>query len=571
MRRPLFWAISILVLSLALPAAAGAKRSLYVAGTAEVIAPFDIAADGNLTALGAPISTGVGTSTPIGASMTPDGRFLYTSNFGSDDVSAFSVNPDGTLTALPGSPFPTGTGEQIAGTAVAPSGDRLYVADRGLANGRIFGFKIAADGSLSPLPNSPYAADFQTQFPAVSPDGKRLYAGHNGGLTVDIFSIAADGSLAPAGSGPAGSEIRNVSFTPDGRFLYGALLTDDTVSGFSVASDGSLTAVPGPPATLEDGPLFAQVSPDGRRVYSGTIITSGAVTSDRIGGFDIAGDGSLTPVPGSPLTGLAGGAVRSLAITPTSGTLYVGDEANGSELTELGIAGDGSLAPLAGSPFNPAIGDAASMGAVVTPNQGPAAAATFTRDGTMRKIAFSGAGSSDSDGSVANFVWDFGDGTTATGVTAEHTYSEAGVFKPTLTVTDNEGCSDKFVFTGQTASCNGGSKGKAELTIDLQPPVITISGKRSQKLKKRVLVRAACDEKCTITGRGKIGKAKILKLTRELDAGTSRAFKLKLTGKARKKAAQIIRGGRKARAKLSFSAADGSGNSGSAGRTLKLK
>ena len=49
--------------------------------------------------------------------------------------------------------------------------------------------------------------------------------------------------------------------------------------------------------------------------------------------------------------------------------------------------------------------------------------------------------SSDSDGSIASYAWTFGDGVTASGVTANHTYASGGSYDVTLTVTDNKGAS----------------------------------------------------------------------------------------------------------------------------------
>jgi PKD repeat protein len=49
------------------------------------------------------------------------------------------------------------------------------------------------------------------------------------------------------------------------------------------------------------------------------------------------------------------------------------------------------------------------------------------------------AGASSSPAGLTNYVWDFGDGTTATGVTAQHTYTEPGVYKISLRVTDSLG------------------------------------------------------------------------------------------------------------------------------------
>ncbi len=57
-------------------------------------------------------------------------------------------------------------------------------------------------------------------------------------------------------------------------------------------------------------------------------------------------------------------------------------------------------------------------------------------------ISFSGAGSSDPDGTIVGYAWNFGDGATATGATASHGYAAAGTYTVTLTVTDNKGATD---------------------------------------------------------------------------------------------------------------------------------
>ena len=57
--------------------------------------------------------------------------------------------------------------------------------------------------------------------------------------------------------------------------------------------------------------------------------------------------------------------------------------------------------------------------------------------------AVSGVGSSDTDGTITSYAWDFGDGGTATGVSASHTYSVAGDYAITLTVTDDDSDTDQ--------------------------------------------------------------------------------------------------------------------------------
>jgi PKD repeat protein len=54
-------------------------------------------------------------------------------------------------------------------------------------------------------------------------------------------------------------------------------------------------------------------------------------------------------------------------------------------------------------------------------------------------VIFDGSGSYDSDGTITSYDWDFGDGTTGTGISPAHTYVTAGVYTATLTVTDDDG------------------------------------------------------------------------------------------------------------------------------------
>jgi PKD repeat protein len=54
-------------------------------------------------------------------------------------------------------------------------------------------------------------------------------------------------------------------------------------------------------------------------------------------------------------------------------------------------------------------------------------------------VTFDGTTSSDSEGPISTFGWQFGDGATATGSTTTHTYTVTGTYTAVLTVTDSSG------------------------------------------------------------------------------------------------------------------------------------
>ncbi len=76
------------------------------------------------------------------------------------------------------------------------------------------------------------------------------------------------------------------------------------------------------------------------------------------------------------------------------------------------------------------------------PNQPPAAAFSSTK--TNLTVNTDGSASTDADGTIVNYAWDFGDTWTTNGATptASHTYAAAGTYTITLTVTDDDGATN---------------------------------------------------------------------------------------------------------------------------------
>jgi PKD repeat protein len=91
------------------------------------------------------------------------------------------------------------------------------------------------------------------------------------------------------------------------------------------------------------------------------------------------------------------------------------------------------------------------------PNAPPLA--RFTSSCVGLACGFDASTSTDSDGSITSYAWDFGDGTRGTGVRPTHTYAVAGTRPVTLTVTDDHGAT--AVTTRQvTVAASGGSPGQ---------------------------------------------------------------------------------------------------------------
>ncbi|MDF2181870.1 S8 family serine peptidase [Neptuniibacter sp. CAU 1671] len=98
-------------------------------------------------------------------------------------------------------------------------------------------------------------------------------------------------------------------------------------------------------------------------------------------------------------------------------------------------------------------------------NTAPVASFSFS----CNKLAcsFNGSGSTDADGSVVSYNWNFGDSAKSSGVSASHSYAAAGNYNVSLTVTDDKGATHT-----KTSSVTVTAPVQDKLTISL-------SGKQS--------------------------------------------------------------------------------------------
>ncbi len=89
-------------------------------------------------------------------------------------------------------------------------------------------------------------------------------------------------------------------------------------------------------------------------------------------------------------------------------------------------------------------------------NQAPTAAFGFspTNPAVNGWVQFDGSGSFDTDGSIVSYSWNFGDGTTDTGVVSWHRFAAPGTYVVTLTVQDDSGGTDSTSQSIQVGTTN---------------------------------------------------------------------------------------------------------------------
>jgi YVTN family beta-propeller protein len=224
-----------------------------------------------------------------------------------------------------------------------------------------------------------------------------------------------------------------------------------------------------------------------------------------------------------------------------------------------------------------------------TPDQAPVASFLASPHKPGSATAFNATGSSDADGSIARYDWDFGDGTTLddAGPTPSHTYSAPGPHTVTLTLTDDEGCSSASIFTGQTAYCN--STGSARVSKNVVPDTSAMVEIKGGKLELDKMgngkIELTCpDDEASPPCEGKLklksvkklalkpgAKKRVLTLAKasfSLGAGETTKVGIKLSGSS----LRLVRAQPAARkVKATATVSDAAGNSGNATAKLKLK
>lgn len=403
--------------------------------------------DGQLTLLASGVPTGVGTRPIV---VSPDGRFAFAVGREANEIWSYAIGRGGALTPLPviGSQH-----EFPFGILMAPDGRTLYVGNQ--SNDTVSAYAIGTDGSLTPRGPAVPSGAVHTRVMSVTPDGRFMFISHGDPASghpaiLTGLAVQPDGTLTPhvgpisVGTIAAGAP----TITPDGRFLYVPGQLSNELYGFRIGTDGNVTPLPGSPYPAPGEPLGTVATPDGRHLYVG------GSTGDFILAYRIGVDGALEPVPGSPYP--SGDLPIGMTPSPDGRFLYVANYES-HNVYVFAIAATGALSKTPGSPVLTGGANPATRAVAFLPNQEPRARFASSPRPSGQPTRFDARASSDRDGRVARYDWDFGDGTVGpdAGPTPTHVYRQPGAYPVTLTVTDDEGCSTRLVYTGYIALCTG--------------------------------------------------------------------------------------------------------------------
>ncbi|MEU6041042.1 LamG-like jellyroll fold domain-containing protein [Actinomadura sp. NPDC047616] len=210
-------------------------------------------------------------------------------------------------------------------------------------------------------------------------------------------------------SGTSTAYDRHLYMTNDGRVVFGVKPATSVVTIQSGAglNDGRWHHIVG---TL-DSSAGIRLYVDGTQVGA----DAGAKNGEKISGYWRVGGDNLGSWPNRPTSNFLAGTLDEVAVYPRA-------------LTAQQVA----------------LHHGVGLGTVV-PNKPPTAA--FTADCQWMTCTFDATGSSDSDGTIAQYAWDFGDGKTGTGANASHTFTTPGEHTVKLTVTDDDGATGETLRT----------------------------------------------------------------------------------------------------------------------------
>ena len=226
---------------------------------------------------------------------------------------------------------------------ISPDGKYVFTTNEGSRSVSVF--KVVTDGALQAIPESPFAADTTPTALRVHPSGKFLYASNTGNSNISIYTInALTGAITEITNSriDASDSPRGISIDKTGNFLYVANYMSNDVSAYRINTEtGELTELSGSPYTCGQGPWGTTIDPTNKYLYVTNETTTPGAANVLAYSIDQT-TGALTKVSSSPYT--AGTRPRSIVVVKGEGQ---SDECDLVSVTNATISGQSVLATVA--------------------------------------------------------------------------------------------------------------------------------------------------------------------------------------------------------------------------------
>lgn len=405
------------------------------------------AVDGNgnaVTSQSASVTVATGESSPYAEAVLDDGAALYyplgtiRSDWAGASAPTFgsgvTTRTPGAVSGVTGQSASTfsgaggGDGRVTSGASGPPSAfsTELWFNTTTTRGGKLIGFGNAATGSSSSYDRHIYMTNAGRLVFGVYPGGVR---------TVTSNQAYNDGRWhhAVATQGPGG-----IALYVDGE-LVGAdasVTTAQSYTGRWRIGGDNLNGWPSAPTSLYFAGAIDEVAVYQSALSAGQVMQHYAVGLGQeppTAAFESTVDDLSASFDASGSTADDGATIASYA-------WGFGDGSSGTGVRPTHVyAQAGTYAVTLTVTDSRGVSAAATRSVtVLAANAGPIASFTSSMDGMSVQV--NGLASSDPDGSIASYSWDWGDGSPdGTGATASHTYATVGARTISLTVTDDRG------------------------------------------------------------------------------------------------------------------------------------
>lgn len=281
----------------------------------------------------------------FGAALTPDGRYAFVPNSGSNTVSVIDTSTNTVLPAVDISPY----GSQPKGAVVSPDGTRAYVVCNSPIPGQ--GTVVVIDTASRTVLNTITfnatgpAGDFDPQTVAIAPDGQHIYVlsdyaktgaatANNQVTVIDTSNTGLQTNISLSGGTGSPGNLGGIVINPKGTFAYTANSGSNNISVIDLSNNSVAKTIDLSGSGLSGcNPLALNFDPSGTKLYIGESDNKAANSLGQILVVDTRATSSaynqLLPLASQqfgpsadPIYNNPGFAPQAIALCPTGTQLF---------------------------------------------------------------------------------------------------------------------------------------------------------------------------------------------------------------------------------------------------------